>query len=138
MSPRRSKRIVPPSGETSTDIQVPSSVTNSTFRASLGTALTSSFGVLSFSPASGEAGASALVGLTWRESAAGPLPREREKARRRKTPRRTKEPGRPDRAGRRERIIDGTSSRELRRESIPGSEGRDDSTAGGGKARGAS
>src|SRR5437867_3488935 len=43
MSPRRSNRIVLPSGETSTLIQVPSSVVNSTLRAFSGTALTSSF-----------------------------------------------------------------------------------------------
>src|SRR3989442_1051708 len=62
MSPRRSNRIVPPSGETSTSIQVPSSVVNSTLRAFSGTALTSSFAGFFASPCTPDAFSSAAPG----------------------------------------------------------------------------
>src|SRR3989442_11109403 len=62
MSPRRSNRIVPPSGETSTAIQVPSSVVNSTLRAFSGTALTSSFAGFFASPCTPDAFSSAAPG----------------------------------------------------------------------------
>src|SRR5438552_1008802 len=62
MSPRRSNRIVPPSGETSTSIQVPSSVVNSTLRAPSGTALTSSFAGFFASPFAPDAFSSAAPG----------------------------------------------------------------------------